>query len=159
MTGAYIALLVGAVSASLISRNNLRGMLWIAASQLAFWISVLYWDLALSLPLLFAAICDSIIVLLIYKYGKYTWEKWLMVMFSACILTNFLTQGFIIFNESFNIYISSWTLYLLNWSMIIFIGSISGLAKLNNVTSYIAFSNWSTFLGRKRIMERQEDRK
>lgn len=156
MTAVYIALLVGAVSASLISRENLRGIFWIVASQACFWLSLLYWDLSGPVPFLVAATFDAIVVGLIYKYGKYMWEKWLMFLFTACILSNFAAQAFQIMIPSFNIYIHSWTLYAINWGMILYLGSISGLARVEDVRNYLAFANWSTLFGRKRFVEKEE---
>lgn len=156
MTAAYIALLIGALSASLISRINLRGILLLFGSQLAFWISLLYWDLSLPLPFLFAAICDSLLVYSIFKYGREKWEEWFMLIFVGSILVNFVGQASTILNENFNIYIYSWSLYVMNWISIILIGTISGLKGATNDRNYLAFADWSSFLGVKRTMVKKE---
>lgn len=152
MTAAYVALLVGALSASIISRENLRGILWLIMAQLSFWISVLYWDLNLPLPMLFAAICDSIVVYTIYMYGREKWEEWLMLVFVGFILTNFAGQAMVILNENFNIYIYSWLLYIINWIALLIIGTASGFKEAGYGRDFVPFSDWTTFLGYKRTM-------
>lgn len=156
MTAAYIALLIGALSASWVSRINLRGILWLFASQIAFWVSVLYWDLALPLPFLIAAIFDSLIVYYIFKYGKEKWEEWLMLIFTGSILVNFAAQALTIIDNNFNIYAYSWALYIMNWAVVILIGTISGLKELNYDRNSLPFSNWSSFLGVTRLMGKEE---
>jgi hypothetical protein len=156
MTAAYIALLIGALSASWVSRINLRGILWLLASQVAFWLSVLYWDLFLPLPFLIAAIFDSLIVYYIFKYGEEKWEEWLMLIFTGSILINFVGQALTAIDINFNIYAYSWSLYIINWIAIILIGTISGLKDLNYDRTSIPFSNWSSFLGVTRLMDKEK---
>lgn len=157
MTPAYLALLVGALSASIISRENLRGIFWVIAAQLAFWLSILYWDFNLPLPMLVAAVFDATIVYYLYKYGKERWEEWLMCVFLLSILTNFAAQAFVLIDANFNIYIYSWALYVLNWLAILGIGMISGFKRRDYARDFVAFSNWSTIFGRERIMARQKE--
>lgn len=144
---AYVALLFAAMAASWVSRINLRGILWIALMQVVFWLGVLYWDFALPLPFMIAAVADSLIVYALFKYGKEKWEEWLMFIFISSILANFAGQFFSISFENFNIYAYSWTLYVLNWAAIILIGTISGMMEGKYDRDYIAFNNWSTVFG------------
>lgn len=156
MTAAYIALLLGAVSASWISRINLRGIVWLCLSQLVFWASVLYWDLLLPLPFLIAATLDSLIVYYIFKFGKEKWEEWLMLIFTGSILVNFSAQAATILNPDFNIHLYSWILYLMNWAAIFLIGTISGLKDVSYDRNSIAFADWTSFLGFTRIMDKEK---
>lgn len=153
MTAAYIALLLGAVSASWISRINLRGIFWLFISQIIFWLSVLYFDLLIPLPFLVVATLDAIAVGLIFKYGKEKWEEWIMLIFTSSIFVGFAAQLLNVFNISFNIYMYSWIMYVLNWSIIFIVGTISGLKVLNYDRNSLALSNWSSFLGYARIMD------
>lgn len=155
MTGAYIALLVGALSASFISRDNLRGILWLVMAQVSFWLSLLYWDFSLPLPMLFAAICDSIVVYTIYVYGKEKWEEWLMLLFVGFILTNFAGQATVILNENFDIHIYSWILYVINWVALLIIGTASGFKEAGYGRDFVPFADWTTFLGHERTMARK----
>lgn len=158
MTGAYIALLIGALSASFVLRDNLRGILWLGLGQLVFWTNILYWDLSLPLPMLFVAICDASIVYAIYVYGKEKWEEWVMLIFVGSILTSFAAQAMVIINEGFNIYSYSWALYILNWIAVIIVGTMSGFKKAGYGRDFVPLADWSTFLGRERIVERKTKR-
>lgn len=157
MTPAYIALLIGALSASWVSRENLRGILWIVASQIAFWLPVLYWDFSLPLPMLFVAICDATIVYALYKYGEERWEEWLMIIYLFSILTSFSAQAITLMDQTFNIYAYSWSLYILNWLAVFLVGTTSGLRRVDRDRSSLAFANWSFVFGRSRTMARKEE--
>ena len=153
MTPVYIALLLGAVSAGIISRNNMRGVYWLIAFQAAFWLPVLYWDFSLPSPMLFGVICDAFIILALYKYGQEKWEEWCMGIYVLSILTTFAVLATIILQPKFDVYIFSWAKYLLNWMAILVIGSVSAF-RSSGYDDIGAFANWTHFLGRERALAR-----
>lgn len=155
---AYIALLIGALSASLVSRSNLRGIFWLVLGQVAFWLPMLYWDFVLPLPMLFCSICDTLVVYSIYNFGKEKWESWIMFIYVASILTSFSAQGMVILNENFEIHIYSWVLYVLNWAAIFVVGTASGFKKAGYGTDFFAFANWTTIFGRERAVAKKATR-
>lgn len=97
MSSFQIALLVGAVVAALLSWKLERAWLWIAAGAASFVASTAWARYGLPLPVLFTAVCDASVCLLIYGLARQRFELLLYQLFQASVLVSivFLTMQFI----------------------------------------------------------------
>lgn len=158
MIGAYVALLIGAIAAGLVSRNK-RDAAWLFLFQAAFWLPVGYWDLhflfGAPLPMLFGVICDSIVILALYKYGRERWEEWCMGIYVLSIMTTIAILAIMVITPEFNLRIFDWSKYILNWAAIFTIGGVAAFRNFG-YDNIRAFHNWTHFLGRKRSFARQK---
>jgi len=157
MIGAYVALLVGAIAAGLVSRNK-RDTIWLLLFQAAFWLPVLYWDFhhwfGAPLPMLFGVICDALVVHALYVYGRERWEEWCMTVYVLSILTTIAILATMVFQPEFNLRFFDWAKYALNWAAIFIVGGVSAFRNFGYDNTR-ASANWTHFLGRERAFARQ----
>lgn len=87
-----LALLIGAVVAAIICRNDKRALAWIALGSLNFAITTTYARYASpAFPAsVFAGICDGWTAILIIVCRRHLWERRLAVVFMAMLLVSFL---------------------------------------------------------------------
>lgn len=124
-------LAVGAIIAALIAWGNWRAIAWLAVLQVSIAVSVAYWKSGLPYGELVAGLCDALVCLGIYFFGRFRWEMWIWRLAQAMVLVNivYLLGNVGIFTLTpHDVY--STILEIINW---IAIASIGGSAILNRL--------------------------
>ena len=128
-----IALLIGAVIASLLSLRLPRAQLWIWTMAAAFVLPTAWQRADLPFHPAFTLGCDAGVCLAIYFFGREKWEIGLYRIFQASVLTSllFLAGPLEVFGTVF--YMSNYgyvvVLEMLNWLALLLIGGV-GLSEI-----------------------------
>lgn len=132
MNSWQIALLFGAVVASILSFGLPRAQLWILAGAVSFVFSTAWQRYDLPFHPAFTLACDACVCLAIYFFGREKWEIALYRIFQASVLTSlvFLVGPIEIAGHTFNmghygyvVFLEAW-----NWAALLVIGGM-GLAE------------------------------
>lgn len=149
----YLAI-AGAVV--LLSLNNPRGVGWVSALTIAYFVSGWYWRSSGNSPELVAGLADAAIAVMVLIMARYIWEMWIGLVALACMfvniiyLVNNLSGAGVVPHDVYSI-----ALELLNLIALLTIGGVSAFQQKGS-TSGIAFHPWVSFLGVARPFGRQD---
>lgn len=90
MSGVDKALLVGLVVALVASYGHKRAWGWLLAVGLSYAVSTLYWRSGMAYPSFIAGLCDALICLGVYFFGRQKWEMWVWRLFQVSVGINLL---------------------------------------------------------------------
>lgn len=147
MTAVDIAIFAGVLVSAFISKDNKRGLLWLALMTFSYLLSSTYWRSGFPHSEVVAGLCDVFICFSVYYLGRERWELWLWRLFQVSLLTNilYLANGVfswgMVSHEAYSI-----VLELLNWLAIISIGTISAMMS-KGFTNGRAFDPWVSVFG------------
>jgi len=128
-----IALLIGAVAASLLSMQLPRAQLWVLTMTAAFVFPTIWQRADLPFHPAFTLGCDAGVCLAIYFFGREKWEVGLYRIFQASVLTSllFLAGPIEVFGTVFLMgnYVYVAMLEFWNWLALLVIGGV-GLSEI-----------------------------
>lgn len=121
------ALAIGAVITALICIGDRRSLAWIFAGSMSFLISVAYARMVWPYPTAITALCDVVFCLLIYRFRRERWEKYLFLLFQGSVLVSMAYLAGVIGPHW--AYVAA--LEGINWAALVLIGGtrIAGLLK------------------------------
>lgn len=93
MTSVDLFLLTGLIVALAVSVGKYRSWGWLLAAAVSYAVSTVYWRSGLPSGAFVAGICDALVCLAVYFWGKYRWEQWVWRLFQVSVLVNFAYLG------------------------------------------------------------------
>lgn len=135
---------------AIVSRENPRGLAWIAVLTVNYLVSSFNWSLGGPTPELVAGLCDAAVCLLIYFAGRYIWEMRLWLTCLTMLAVNF---GYLLHNIlnagvfSHDVYAS--VLEVLMVASLAIIGGVSAFAE-HGSTDGRSFHPWRASRGFRR---------
>lgn len=123
MTTTDLFLLTGLAVALAVSVGNFRSWGWLLAVAVSYAVSTVYWRTGLPYGAFIAGLCDALICLAVYFWGKFRWEQWVWRLFQLSVLVNFVYLGgtlrvWAIFpHETYSIILEA-----VNWIALLWIG-------------------------------------
>lgn len=142
-----------AAAIAMLSINNRRGLLWIAALTLVYFASGAYWRLGLPHPVLVAGLMDAALVLAVVIFGALLWEMWFGLIVLLCGLTNIAFLAASLAGAPWPHDTYGTTLELLNAAALILIGGVSAFMQKGS-TDGLAFHPWVHIFGFARAARR-----
>lgn len=123
MSGVDMSLLVGLIVALAMSVGNFRAWGWLLIVAASYAIATVYWRTGLPYGAFVAGMCDTMICLAVYFFGKAKWEMWIWRLFQVSVAVNFAYLGgtlhvWPIFNHE----VYSIILEAINWIALLWIG-------------------------------------
>lgn len=112
-----LALLIGAISAGMLVRDDRRSLIWIIAGAASFIISTAYQRSGLPGWPVATALCDAALCLLIYVGGRFQWELVLWKVWQTSVLISILY----VYNWIPSRYVYVTALEVANWCALIVI--------------------------------------
>jgi hypothetical protein len=129
MTGTDTMFAIGLCVALALSLGQTRLWVWLLTAAVSYTVSVLYWRSGLPYAAFVAGLCDALICLGVYFFGRMRWEMWVWRLFQVSVGVNlyYLMQQYGIpsrlglsWSLSHNDY--SIILEVINWIALLFLG-------------------------------------
>ena len=127
-----LSLLIFAFITALISKNNIRGLVWISAAMLNFMLCIGYYELQLPHHPGFVLFLDLSLCIVIDIYRKYEWELQIYNLFRISVIVSICRIFELPLTETFYTPV----LELINWLVLIIVFNRS-LINSNMVGHYV----------------------
>lgn len=147
MTTVDTIYLAAALAVCIVSYRNLRGIAWLLALAVGYFVSGMFWRLEVGNGELVAGLCDAAVCAAIFVLGRYRWELWLWLLSQLSLLVNILylvnnlSGARVIDHETYSI-----ALEALNGVAFLLIGGVSAFQHVG-MTDGSAFRPWVSVLG------------
>jgi hypothetical protein len=138
------------VSMAFLSARYPRGLVWIAAIAVDYFLSTNYWRTGMGEPVLFAGLCDAAVCIAVLFTGTRMWEMWLCTAMLTSVLANFIFAALIWqgmdagYHEAY-----SFVVECISVSALLLIG-FTGSQERRGKEDAVAFHSWRTVFGVKR---------